>query len=280
MSDKPASRKPGHYTTPVRFAYLPQDHLLREQQIWRLPFPIPWEKQLNDFQWKYGLNLREDSHPGYLPYRSLNSTLLLAAPTIITFGFDSIYMGNQGSYNRRLLITSDPQKLIEPLADITRIWAKHHFDQYIAKTQTNSFSEVYSQLDCLLQSFQPQDLVSEAYQVNLAHPELDGRIQPQGTTAEKLYYKALPVWLVDQFAGQTFELGGYSFTLSRTQIPKYKEVGVELMSWPPLQLGKGFMSLVLEFVCHTLPGQSTQPLIYPHWHVRRWIHHSWHQMVS
>lgn len=273
MPDKPAPRKPGHYITPIRYAYLPQDQGLREQQIWRLPFPTTWEKRLSDLQWKYGLNLRDDSRPGYLPYRSLNSTLLLAAPTMITFGFDSVYSATQSSYVRRLLITSDPQKLVEPLTIISRIWAKHHFDQYIAKTQTNVATEARSQLDSILQSFQPQDLAFESYQVNLAHPELDGRVQ-QGPPAENLYYKALPVWLVDQFAGQTFELGGFQFTLYRTQIPGYRDIGVELMSWPPLQLGKGFMSLVLQFVGHTLPEQSAQPLIYPHWHVRRWVHRS------
>ena len=193
---------------------------------------------------------------------------------MITYGFDSVYSVNQGSYVRRLLLTSDPQKLIEPLTDIIRIWAKHHFEQYIAKIQTSVSGEAQSHLDNILQSFQPQDMVYDVYPVNLAHPELDGRIQQQGVSAEKLYYKALPVWLVDQFAGQTFNLGECQFTLCRTQIPGYKDIGVELMSWPPLQLGKGFMSLVLNFVCHTLPGQSMQPFIYPHWHVRRWVHRS------
>lgn len=273
MQDKPIARKPGHYSIVQRFSYTPFDQENTEQPIWRLAFPNEWSRKLSGIQFKYDLNKSNNGQLNDLPFRSLNSTLLLASPQVITPGFQKDGFGYQSS--RRLFMSSDPDYLCEPITDIVKIWARHHFNLYIAAKDNSSSESARGELDDILASLQPTDLHPEKYLINLARPELNSKINLDRFVVDRLFYKALPGWLVNCFRKKIFKLGDYEFTMRRTQKPPQRGyIGVELMSWPPIQLVKGFMSLVLEFDVQTLPGQSNRPLVYPRWHVRRWIHKS------
>jgi len=268
MAKMPA-RKPGKYTTFQRFAYTPFDQEL-EKKIWRVPFPKMWMRKLDEFQKKY--DLLEKGLPKYLPFRSLNSLLSLTIPTLITAGFQFIKK-EDFSNEWRLLLTEVPTQLFGPLTILVRIWIRHHFENDLAQGGEN-IGEALLELDELLASFSETDFFYTEYKINLSRPELDSRKDRDGERVDGLYYKALPIWLANKFAGKTFRLGDFDFQLFHTQKPSQRELGVELMSWPPLQLGKGFMSLVLDFEIETLPEKNTSPLVYPRWHVRRWIHRS------
>lgn len=265
MTKTPA-RKPGKYTTFQRFAYIPADQEM-EKKIWRVPFPSTWIKKLKGFQREY--NLLDKGQPKNLPFSSLNSLLSLTIPTLITPGFQYLKK-EDGSVDWRLLLTESPEKLFDPLTILVRIWIKYHFEKDIVLAGQN-VDEALDELNSVIASFSETDFSCSKYNINLSRPELDPRKDADGERIDGLFYKALPTWLVHKFADRVFKLGDYEFTLIHTQKPSQRELGVELMSWPPYQLGKGFMSLYLEFDIETVPGKNTLPLIYPRWHVRRWI---------
>lgn len=266
MTDTPERRKSGKYTTFQRFAYVPADQEMGKK-IWRVPFPSTWIQKLKGFQRKY--NLLDKGQPKSLPFSSLNSLLSLTIPTLITPGFQYLKK-DDGSVDWRLLLIESPEKLFDPLTILVRIWIKYHFQKDIFQIGQN-IDDALAELNDVIASFCETDFSCSEYNINLSRPELDPHKDTNGERIDGLFYKALPAWLVHEFANRVFKLGDYEFTLIHTQKPKQKDLGVELMSWPPRQLGRGFMSLYLDFDIETLPGKNVLPLIYPKWHVRRWI---------
>ncbi len=265
MTKTPA-RKSGKYITFQRFAYTPADQEMKKK-IWRVPFPAIWSQKLKSFQRKY--NLLDKGQPKNLPFSSLNSLLSLTIPALITPGFQYLKK-EDGSVDWRLLLTETPENLFDPLTILVRIWIKYHFEKDIIQVGQN-IDEAIAELNSVIASFSETDFSYSEYNVNLSRPELDPRKDINGERIDGLFYKALPAWLVHEFANRVFKLGDYEFTLIHTQRPSQRELGVELMSWPPRQFGRGFMSLYLEFDVQTIPEKNTTPLIYPKWHVRRWI---------
>lgn len=262
MDQKPSSRTRGSYTTYRRFAYILRGDNVPQQTLWQAAFPAHWQSELEDLKNYVSQKDRNWS----LPYRSLGKVLLLAIPSGVTPGFDSIRVNNQ--YHRVFLTAGEMPPEIDAMTTIIRGWANFEIGA-LTKSSSVSPTEIRSRLSGLLNSISPVDLKFESVKVELP-------LGPHGVgvTAENgdYYYKALPAWLVKQMEGKEFEIRDRTFRMIRAQRPGGG--GLELVSWSPEPFGQGYLSLVLSFEVHTLPGDANHPMLYPRLKVRRWIHRS------
>ena len=260
MEDIPAPRPKGNYSTYRRLAYSLKNAAMPSQTLWQAKFPAPWEVELNALA-QY---ISQKDRTWYIPYQSLAKVLLLAIPSGITFGFDSIKVNN--AYIRAFITAIDAPPETAPVTTIVRGWANFEIER-LTKRGNATYAEIHSRLNNILNEMSPA-------QLNFQKLKVDLPLDPEGpglsAENEGYFYKALPAWIVKQLQDKEFEVGGRNFRMIRAQQPYGR--GLELVSWPPQQFGKGYLSLVLTIEVRTLPGKSDHPVIYPKLSVRRWVH--------
>jgi hypothetical protein len=262
MDQKPAPRPHGKYTTFRRFAYTERGDVFPSQTLWQAVFPATWESELDALR-NY---ISQNDRSWHLPYRSLGKVLLLTIPSGVTPGFDSMRSNNQ--YFRAFITAGEIPPEIEAMTIMIRGWANFEIGG-LTKFGSVSYAEIHSRLNELLNKMSPSDLKFESLKVELP-------LDPSGVGVASenapYYFLALPAWAAKQLDGKEFEIKDRNFRMIRAQRPDGR--GIELVSWPPEPIGKGYLSLVLSFDVQTLPGKANHPMLYPKLHVRRWVHRS------
>lgn len=250
--------------------YVPGENNTHQSQCYSVEFPTTWAENLNQIGERIA-QLKSWSTPFHVPYWSLSSLMLLTMPGLVSHGFEQVHLLDSSVSPRRLLAAIDLEPTRDVLAFLVQNWVRFQYEHLVA-ADTLPGQEAWHMLQNILESIKAEHLSITSHTVNIRCPELNTQ-HSTDDMLRRIYYKAVPAWLVSQIEGQTVTLGDYTATLARTQ--SLSTGTAELMTWPPYYVDRKYaLSLVLEFTTIIWPETASVPRILPRWHVRRWLRQS------